>query len=101
MPVQELKPGDVLSARRGDVVVVIPLFGAHELFVRCLSTVLAHTPADVTILVADDAGPDPASRRWADELALGGRDVRWLRQPQNLGFVGNMNAAFATAAPAD
>src|SRR4051794_4645799 len=100
MSVRDLSPGGRLDVRRGDAVVCIPLYGAHDLFVRCLRSVLAHTPAAVPILVADDNGPDPTSRSWADALPHE-RDVLWLRQPENLGFVGNCNAAFAIAAPAD
>jgi len=105
MPVRDLTPGTRLDTQRNGVVVCIPLFGAHELFVRCLASVVEHTPADVTVLVADDAGPDPASRAWADELLAATKDsapeVFWLRQPANLGFVGNVNAAFDACAPAD
>ena len=100
MPVCDLAPGGTLTTSRGEAVVCIPLHGAHEHFVRCLGSVLAHTRPEVPILVADDAGPDPASRAWAERLDLD-RDVHWLRQPENLGFVGNCNAAFAAAAPAD
>ena len=101
----DLQPGERIDdLTSGDAVIVIPLFGAHDLFARCLTSVVAHAPAGTTILVADDHGPDPASRRLADELVAAGRvDGRllWLRQPENLGFVGNCNAAFAVTAPAD
>src|SRR5215210_3849447 len=69
-----------------------------------MSSVLANTGADVPILVADDAGPDPASRAWLGKLEEQGRlahRVFYLRQPENLGFVGNVNVAFATAPTAD
>ena len=69
------------------------------------ASVLAHTPRDVRILIADDASPDPAIERFVTSIADGGglarHDVRYLRQPENLGFPGNVNAAFAAAAPAD
>jgi glycosyltransferase involved in cell wall biosynthesis/GT2 family glycosyltransferase len=99
-----LEPQDALAAERGGAVVVIPVYGAHDLFTRCLHSVLAHTPKDVAILVADDASPDPASLALARELEAAGaleHDLYWLRQEQNLGFVGNVNAAFAATAPAD
>lgn len=98
-----LRPGERLPCPAG-VAVVIPVFGAHDLFVRCLSSAIRNTPQDVPILVADDASPEPASQEWVRRLDQEGRlqhEVAWLRQPENLGFVGNCNAAFAATAPAD
>ncbi len=100
----EIRAGEDIGLARQDAIVCIPLYGAHDLFVRCLSSILAHTPRSVPILIADDAGPDPASRRFAEQLAEAGtleHRLLWLRQEQNLGFVGNVNVAFALAAPSD
>ena len=44
---------------RGDVVVVVPVYGARELFEECLRSVVEHTPPGTRVLVADDASPDP------------------------------------------
>jgi GT2 family glycosyltransferase/glycosyltransferase involved in cell wall biosynthesis len=102
--VKDLQPGEKLHQHGSDVVVVIPLYGAHDHFVRCLSSVLEHTPREVPIVVADDGSPDPASREWAGELDAAGvaeHTVSWVRQPHNVGFVHNCNAAFALCAPAD
>lgn len=93
-----------VDARRGEVLIVIPLFGAHDLFVRCLGSVLAHSPRGIRVLIADDADPDPANRSFADELASGGtleHEILWLRRDRNAGFVENVNDAFAVTAPAD
>jgi GT2 family glycosyltransferase/glycosyltransferase involved in cell wall biosynthesis len=99
---RELAPGDSLDAERGEVVVCVPVYGAPELFAECLTAVLAHTPTDVRILVADDASPDPAIHAFVASLGdILEHDVSYLRQPENLGFPGNVNAAFAAAAPAD
>jgi GT2 family glycosyltransferase/glycosyltransferase involved in cell wall biosynthesis len=99
---RELAPGDSLVAERGEVVVCVPVYGAPELFAECLTAVLAHTPADVRILVADDASPDPAIHAFVASLEdVLEHDVSYLRQPENLGFPGNVNATFAAAAPAD
>ena len=99
---RELSAGATLGAERGEVVVCIPVYGAAELFAECLTSVLAHTPVDVRILIADDASPDPAIRAFVTSLgdALQ-HEVSYLRQPENRGFPGNVNAAFAAAAPAD
>lgn len=104
MSLHELSPDDRVPAAAAGVVVCIPLYGAHRHFTRCLRSVLDHTGHDVPILVADDAGPDPASRAWVQELdgtdALQ-HELYWCRQPENLGFVRNMNRAFAATAPHD
>jgi GT2 family glycosyltransferase/glycosyltransferase involved in cell wall biosynthesis len=101
---RELAPGEPLGARRGEVVVCIPVYGGPDLLAECLTSVLAHTPTDTRILIADDASPDPAVRGFADSLQQAGilrHELSYLRQPLNLGFPGNVNAAFAAAAPAD
>jgi GT2 family glycosyltransferase/glycosyltransferase involved in cell wall biosynthesis len=99
---RDLPVGERLDVKRGEVIVCIPVYGAPELFAECLTSVLAHTPTDVPILVADDASPDPAIRAFVTSLTDTLRhDVSYLRQPENLGFPGNVNSAFAAAAPAD
>jgi GT2 family glycosyltransferase/glycosyltransferase involved in cell wall biosynthesis len=99
-------PDSSLGAGRGEVVVCIPVYGAHEHFVACLSSVIAHTPADVRVLICDDASPDERSAEFVRRLAEGGTDgseraVAYLRRERNLGFPANVNGAFAMAAPAD
>ncbi len=101
---RELPPAELLGAERGEVVVCIPVYGGPELLAECLTSVLAHTPVDIRILIADDASPDPSIRGFVDSLQAAGRiehELCYLRQPENLGFPGNVNAAFAAAAPAD
>jgi GT2 family glycosyltransferase/glycosyltransferase involved in cell wall biosynthesis len=98
----ELAAGSKLDVRRGEVVVCIPVYGAPELFAECLTAVLAHTPVDVPILIADDASPDPAIAEFVRSLAPTlEHSVHYLRQPRNLGFPGNVNSGFEAAAPAD
>jgi GT2 family glycosyltransferase/glycosyltransferase involved in cell wall biosynthesis len=102
---RRLDPGERLGAERGKAVVCIPVYGAPELFAECLTSVLAHTPPHVRILIADDASPDPAIEAFvvslADAGALAAHEVVYFRQSENLGFPANVNAAFAAAAPAD
>jgi GT2 family glycosyltransferase len=87
----------VRELTRGEAVVCIPVFGALELFERCLASVLEHTPGDVLVVVADDATPDGV----AELVGAAGREVEHLRATENRGFVENMNAAFDATAPAD
>jgi glycosyltransferase involved in cell wall biosynthesis/GT2 family glycosyltransferase len=104
MRLREIEPGADLGMRRGDCVVCIPLYGGHRLFVECLHSVLRHTPESALVLVADDASPDDGGLRLLRELDASGelgRDVVYIRQPANRGFVGNVNSAMAMADPAD
>lgn len=93
-----------LGLRRGDVVVCIPVYGGYELFTQCFGSVLRHTDPEVPILVCDDASVEPRFPEFVRNTLETGdwpHDVRYLRQPSNGGFVANVNAAFAVAAPAD
>lgn len=84
--------------------VCIPVYGAYENFVQCLRSVLEHTSPDVPILVADDASPEQRIERFVYELEAAGalaHALWYLRQRRNLGFVGNVNVAFACADPGD
>ncbi len=104
MSLRRLRPGETLDSARGEVAVCIPVFGARELFEQCLRSVVQHTPAGTSVLVADDASPDPGIEAFtvavADEPGTAVR-LSYLRHPANLGFVRNMNAAFAATSPAD
>lgn len=99
-----LQSGWTLSCARGSVAVCIPVYNAHDLFAQCLRSVLHHTPAEVPILVADDASSDPRSERFLQELATSGtlrHQLALFKQPTNLGFVENVNNALDLLAPAD
>lgn len=104
MALKILTPDYDLRLRRGDVAVCVPLYGGHDVFVECLRSLLAHTPAYVPIVICDDAGPDDRSLRHVEQLSDTGaldRDIFYLRRPDNGGFVANVNDAFARVAPAD
>lgn len=100
----KLGPQSDVPRTRSSAVVCVPLYGAHEEFVQCFRSLMAHTPSDVPILIADDCGPDPASLSWVQDLDDRGalqHAVVWSRAEQNGGFVVNSNRAFAACAPAD
>ena len=101
--IAEVSESSGVVGRRGGAVVVIPVYGGHDLFAACLASVLRHTSADVPILVCDDASPDERSREFVASLiaAEPARSLHYLRQPTNLGFPANVNRGFALAAPAD
>ena len=98
MPVIDVQPGGRVEAGSAGIVICVPVYGAHDLFKRCMTSLVAHSPPDVPILIADDADPDPGARRWLEALAERGavpHAVHWLRQPENRGFPGNVNDSFA------
>jgi len=100
----EVETGASLGLERGECAVCIPVYGDPQLLAQCLRSVLAHTPATVPILVADDCSPDEGVRSLLLDLDSDGglnRTVYLMRQPTNLGFVENVNAAFAACAPGD
>ena len=104
MPVRRLREDEQLDVARGDVVVCIPVYGAVGDFAQCLASVVEHTAAEVPLLVCDDHSPGAEAERHLDALSATGsleREVLYVRRPRNLGFVGNVNAAFEQAAPAD
>ncbi|MEA2441816.1 MAG: hypothetical protein QOH76_3240 [Thermoleophilaceae bacterium] len=93
-----------MDVARGDTVVTIPVYGSVDDFAQCLKSVLEHTPAETPVLVCDDHTPGAEIERHVDALAATGgveHEVLYVRHPRNLGFVGNVNAAFEQCAPAD
>ena len=55
-------------------------------------------------MVADDASEDPAAAHLVEEINAGraeGLPIAYVRQPENVGFVHNVNDALALLAPAD
>ena len=104
MQVRSIQLGELIGAQRGEVVVCIPVYGGYERFVDCLESVLAHTPAGLRILVCDDASPDLRLSQHVYERARGSTvslQLLYMRRQLNVGFPANVNAAFASSAPAD
>ncbi len=102
--VRWIDPGDPIGAKRGEIVVCIPVYGAHDQFVECLASVLAHTPPTAPVLVCDDASPDPRSYEHVAALAgetASEREIVYARRERNVGFPANVNGGFEAAAPAD
>ena len=105
MRVQWIEPGASIGARRGEAVVAIPVYGAHEHFVACLRSVLTNTPDGVAILICDDASPDRRSEEFVRALAADGSaqggELFYMCRETNVGFPANVNDAMSAAAPAD
>ena len=104
MGLTRIQPGETLGARGEQPVVCIPVYGGYEAYLECVHSVLAHTPKGVPILVADDASRDLRIAGFLDDLAAREvleHEIVYFRQPVNVGFVGNANAAIASSAPGD
>jgi hypothetical protein len=98
--VRSVDPGTRIGAQRGEVVVCIPVYGAHELFVECLQSVLTHTPASVPIRICDDASPDSPPYELVAGLGgdpTSGHHLCYGRHDHNVGFTANTKGGFAAA----
>jgi GT2 family glycosyltransferase len=81
-----------LIGRRA-VSIIIPVYRDMALVQACIDSVLTSLPQNSTsgsILVIDDASPEPALSAWLDQLAARGR-ITLLRNPYNLGFIETVN----------
>ena len=74
--------------RRPQVSIVIPMYGQHAYTFNCLSSLAKHTDLHhMEVIVVDDASPDPARAAMSEV-----QGVQWVRNPQNLGFIGSCHA---------
>ncbi len=69
MTAHRLEADEKVSVQRERPVVCIPVYGGFDLFGQCVRSVLAHTAADVPILIADDASRDSRIEAVVTELA--------------------------------
>ena len=77
------------------VTIILPVYQAVDALAQCLAALERTLPAGVLVHLADDASPDPAiSTLVNDTINRGVLTLRYVRREINLGFVGNVNAAF-------
>jgi glycosyltransferase involved in cell wall biosynthesis len=83
-----------LTAAFPRVVALMPTWRARDFIASTLDTLVAQTYPNLEVLVSDDASPDATAEIVA---AYAERDARFrlIRQPRNLGWVGNVNALLA------
>lgn len=90
------------SGRSALPTVIVPVFNALAEVDACLSSLDRSLPAGARVLVADDASTDPRiARLLADWRARTPLAARVVVRAANLGFVGNVNRAFAETDPED
>lgn len=91
-----------LATTTASPVVVVPVYNAPHETVRCLESLLRHTPPQHLILLVDDCGPD---RSFFETLASTpiphDRNVAVFHMPSNQGFIGACNTAFDLAGQHD
>lgn len=78
--------------------VVVPIYDAATATAACLAALKRSISADVEVLLADDASPDPAIAPMLDAFAASRSRTRVTRNARNLGFVGTVNRALAETA---
>lgn len=78
------------------VVALVPTWRAAAFIAETLEALSAQTYSNLEVLVSDDASPDDTAALCEAHAA---RDPRFrvIRQPRNLGWVGNVNALLAAA----
>jgi glycosyltransferase involved in cell wall biosynthesis len=78
------------------VVALVPTWRASEFIDPTLGSLAAQTWRNLEVLISDDASPDDTAAKCE---AFAARDPRFrvIRQPRNLGWVGNVNALLGAA----
>lgn len=80
--------------------VIVPVYRGLAETIACLASLRAALPARSTLIVVDDATPEPALKAWLDAQAAAKR-FRLLRHAQNQGFPAAANTGLAAAAGRD
>ena len=88
--VDATEPADDPAVRRG-VDIVVPVYGARDLVMRCIDSVVRHATGDTRLVIIDDASPDPLLLPELAAFAAKHDRVVLLSNPVNLGFVGTAN----------
>ena len=79
---------------RSAVDIIVPIYNAAADVRQCLHALLDHTPSFARVILADDASTDPTLPELFGHFQERAQfKVERLQHTQNLGFVGNVNAA--------
>jgi GT2 family glycosyltransferase/glycosyltransferase involved in cell wall biosynthesis len=81
--------------------IVIPVYNAREMTLRCVATVLEHGRGAFRLIVVDDCSTDAALSAELRQIAERDKRVVFLRNDVNLGFVGTANAGMRAAGDDD
>jgi hypothetical protein len=75
----------------------VPVYNGEATLERCLGSIVAHAPEDVRIVVSDNAstdGTEAIGRAYASSAA----QIRYVRQPSNIGGMANFRFLLEQAA---
>ena len=83
------------------ITIILPVYQAFDLLACVLDRVLRHTDLPWHLILIEDASPDPRIRpflrSWAETVSHPGQ-VTLIENPENLGFIGAVNAGLARVA---
>ncbi|MEZ5465502.1 MAG: glycosyltransferase family 2 protein [Lysobacteraceae bacterium] len=77
------------------ITVVVPVYNAAPELARCLDSLSVTLSKSAPVLLCDDASPDQRVTALLDRFCSTHAGARVVRRTENLGFVGNVNAAVA------
>ncbi len=78
------------------VVALVPAWRSAAFIQETLDSLAAQTYPNLHILISDDASPDNTGEV-CEAFAAGRPNVRVIRQPKNLGWIGNVNSLLGEA----
>jgi GT2 family glycosyltransferase len=82
--------------------ILLPAYSAADELDACLASLEHSVGTSVRLIVADDASPGVAITQLAQRYQARNRlDLHYVRRPENLGFVGNVNQALREAGEDD
>jgi len=90
-------PAQAPHRPRRPVAVVVPAYRGEAITLACLDAVFATVPHGTTVIVIDDASPEPALSAALAALARQ-RRIRLRRHARNQGFPASVNAGLRLAA---
>ncbi|NSL24027.1 glycosyltransferase [Agrobacterium tumefaciens] len=85
-----------LATLEKPLTVIVPIYNAFDDLVVCINKLQKYTPGNVDVILIDDCSPDPRIARALESVA-DVRNVRVLRNSQNLGFTHTVNLGIAEA----
>lgn len=81
--------------------IVVPVRDGFRFVRLCLESVLAHTGPEHPVIVIDDCSRDRDLVKWLEDLSRTGQQIRFRRNPVNLGYSRSINCGFDMAHPLD
>lgn len=96
------KRGGAAKKSAVDVTVIVPVYDDLEATRRCLGSLMSAISDDdrVRVILVDDATPDERIASHLDQVAASS-NVKLIRNPDNLGFIGAVNRALGTVSSGD